>query len=149
MFSQDFLKDNIEKFLNSSHSSLHDFFGAHFYETKGVVFRVWAPSAKKLSVIGSFNNWNENKHVLEKVHPCGIWQIFIKNLKTLHLYKYHIVLPDGKKQVKADPFAFFTELRPHNSSYIYDVDNFVWDDFNWMEKRKCKNSYSTNRRNKL
>jgi 1,4-alpha-glucan branching enzyme len=134
------LKDEeIDKFFDGSHISLYKILGAHkkkIEDIEGVLFRVWAPRAKSVCVIGQFNNWNNEAHVLENIKNSGIWQIFIPSIKKSQLYKYEITSSQDEILIKTDPFAFYTELRPHNSGIIYDVDEYKWNDKKWMKERK-------------
>ncbi len=111
-------------------------FGAHFVNENnidGVRFTVYAPHAIKIFVIGSFNNW-ENTHEMEKVDH-GIFSLFIPDLKQYDMYKYRIINEYNDVLDKADPYAVYSELRPGTSSFVYDVNNFKWDDGKWLKKR--------------
>ena len=103
----------------------------------GIFFDVWAPHAKKVAVIGSFNGWNETSHMMERLTPTemGIWELFVSDAKEGDIYKYLIYTEDGRKLYKADPFATTAELRPETASKIYDISGFKWTDSAWMKKR--------------
>ncbi|MFZ4068487.1 MAG: 1,4-alpha-glucan branching protein GlgB [Caulobacterales bacterium] len=96
-------------------------FGAHprvIDDVAGVAFVVWAPHAKRVSVLGDFNAWDNRAHPMRKRHEAGIWEIFIPALARGANYKFEVMAQDGMRTLKADPFAFAAELRPHTSSRI-------------------------------
>jgi 1,4-alpha-glucan branching enzyme len=104
---------------------------------KGVRFAVWAPNAKKVSVVGNFNNWNEKSHLMGNVKKSGVWALFIPGLDDGEIYKYAIYVKEGNYvQMKADPFAFQTELRPKTASIVNSLDKFRWNDSYWMKQRE-------------
>jgi len=99
--------------------------GAHIFdenEIQGVRFAVWAPNAKIVSVVGNFNNWIGTKHRMERLDQSGIWVLFVPDLSHGDIYKYEVTGPDGQKELKADPFAFYSELRPETASIIYNLN---------------------------
>ena len=104
-------------------------FGAHPEERrgrKGWVFRVWAPHAKAVSVVGDFNNWNQKANKLSR--KGEIWEGFIADLPAYTTYKYCITGADGEIRMKADPYGFHTETRPGTASKLYDISGFRWSD---------------------
>ena len=116
--------------------------GAHpenFDGTSGYVFRVWAPHAKHVSVIGSFNEWNNDATPMEK-HD-SVWSVFVPEIVEGVLYKYHIIGQDGSVQDKADPYAFFSELRPGTASVTCDLSEFRWTDGAFIKKKANKLPY--------
>lgn len=112
----------------------YKYMGAHF-EDDGVIFRVWAPNARSISVVGDFNNWTGDNHFMKKINPEGIWELKISGLKKMDLYKFRVEQADGNVVFKADPYAFYSELRPNTASVIYDIPQFKWTDTRWMNKR--------------
>ena len=97
--------------------------GAHILkeeDIQGVRFAVWAPNARQVSVVGNFNNWNGTHHQLERFDHSGIWVLFVPELDHGDIYKYEVTGPDGHKELKADPYAFYSELRPETASIIYN-----------------------------
>ncbi|MEM7303252.1 MAG: 1,4-alpha-glucan branching protein GlgB [Pseudomonadota bacterium] len=115
-----------------SHKRLFDKFGAHLIEhegARGVHFSVWAPNARRVSVVGSFNQWDGRRHVMRRRSDIGSWEIFIPELNAGEVYKYEIVASDGTRQpLKADPFAFESELRPRTASKIAPTLDHQWQD---------------------
>lgn len=107
----------------------------------GFLFRLWAPHAKEVSVIGDFNNWDLNKNKMINIGN-GVWEIFIKEAKNFDIYKYLILMPNGKTIEKADPYSLHTETPPSNGSKLF-VSNYSWGDSLWLSKRKNTNSYES------
>lgn len=119
----------------------YDFFGAHFTET-GVVFRVWAPKAESVSVVGEFNMWNDMSHPMEKIAD-GIWEKEIEGIAQFDCYKFSVLGEDGKRRLKADPYAFHSETRPANASKVFDVDGFIWHDEEYLQGVHSHNIYES------
>ena len=101
-------------------------------------FAVWAPHAASVSVIGTFNSWNETANQMEKLGPGGIYKTFIPDVGLGELYKFLIITPDGRKLYKADPFANQGEVRPGTASVTTDITNFKWSDSKWIEERSAQ-----------
>ncbi|OPY58518.1 MAG: 1,4-alpha-glucan branching enzyme GlgB [Pelotomaculum sp. PtaU1.Bin035] len=99
-------------------------------------FAVWAPNARKVSVVGDFNAWRTEAHPMENYLDSGVWVTFIKSLKSGERYKYCIETKGGQIIYKADPFAFFAELRPHTASRIFPLTGYNWQDEDWLVSRK-------------
>jgi 1,4-alpha-glucan branching enzyme len=130
-----------------SHYREFDKLGAHIMEingANGVHFAVWAPNAKRVSVIGDFNSWDNRRHQMRSLGSSGVWELFIPGLGEGELYKFEISskLQPGPA-VKADPYAFFSEIRPKSASIVYDLDKYRWDDGPWMEARRKKNCFDS------
>ena len=127
----------IEQFHEGHCIDAYKLFGAHFtYEgSEGVRFTVYAPHARNVSVIGSFNEWDETQHRMERTGFTGIWSIFISVVKEWESYKYRIEDRNGHKIDKADPYAFYSETRPETASKVYNLNSIQWSDKNWMKKR--------------
>lgn len=105
----------------------------------GVVFRVWAPHARSVSVVGDFNQWDAGVNPMEKISEQGIWECFVPEIKQYALYKYSIVTAQGETILKADPYAYHVQTRPETASMYYDISKFNWKDSKWMERRKMQN----------
>lgn len=101
----------------------------------GVYFAVWAPNARAVSVIGCFNNWDRRYHMMRLLGSSGIWEIFIPELHIGSNYKYQMITYQNYIADKADPYSFFSELSPHTASVIYDLNQYQWNDQNWMTAR--------------
>lgn len=128
-------------FANGTHYDIYKKLGAHLSEEdgkKGMFFGVWAPNADQVYVIGTFNNWDEESHPMEKAGPGGIHTVFIPEVKVNELYKFLIITPEGNKLYKADPFANYAELRPGTASRTTDLSTFTWTDNTWMTEREKK-----------
>ena len=102
---------------------------------QGVNFAVWAPNAKRVWVIGSFNDWNETSHEMKRLEPNGIYELFVSNVKIGDMYKYLIETQDGRKLYKADPYANYAEMRPGTASRVADISKLKWSDEKWMQAR--------------
>ena len=109
-----------------THLHLYEKLGAHpmvLDEVAGVAFAVFAPNARRVSVVGDFNGWDGRRHAM-RVRGNGLWEIFVPEAKPAHHYKYEIVGPDGRMlPLKADPLAFAAELRPNTASIVVDIDS--------------------------
>ena len=128
-------------FAQGTHYDIYKKLGAHPSVedgVKGMFFAVWAPNAASVNVIGTFNDWNEDIHRMEKLGPGGIYQLFIPGVGENELYKFLIRTPAGEKLYKADPFANYAEMRPGNASKTYDISKFKWSDSAWMSARDGK-----------
>jgi len=105
--------------------------------TEGVVFRVWAPRAREVAVIGDFNGWNEDtRWIMNRVDNGGIFEAFIPGMKEYDTYKYRVVGSNGQAVYKADPYGFHMETRPGTGSKIYDLEGYEWHDAAWFEEKK-------------
>ena len=115
-----------------SHFRLYDKMGAHLIEhqgASGMHFAVWAPNAQRVSVVGDFNDWNDTRHVMRRRADIGVWEIFLPDIGAGRSYKFAILGPDGTLQpLKADPFAFQSELRPKTASITTAPSAHVWGD---------------------
>lgn len=121
-------------FHRGEHREVYNYMGAHLTKNS-VIFRVWAPHAKSVAVVGDFNNWTGYDHMMKKINNEGIWELEIPNLKKLEKYKYRVESTDGRVEMKADPYAFYSEMRPNTASIVYDIPKFKWADKRWLNKR--------------
>ena len=125
-----------------SHLRLFDKLGAHAMEFEGVEgthFAVWAPNAKRVSVVGPFDDWDGRRHPMRCRFDTGIWEVFIPAVGPGEVYKFEIVGQDGKLlPLKADPFAFQSELRPKTASVVADPTPFEWSDAGYIKERATK-----------
>jgi len=124
------------------HYRAYERLGAHLRTVAGVSgvnFAVWAPHAVSVSVVGDFNQWDRSRNFLRHHRANGIWELFIPGVGTGELYKYHIKTRDGQALDKADPYAFGAEVPPHSASVVRDLDGYVWDDGDWLQRRRETN----------
>ena len=125
-------------FAEGTHLSAYDKLGAHPLEmegTQGVVFAVWAPNARRVSVVGEFNSWDGRRHPMRKHPGVGLWEIFIPGLRAGERYKYEIKAHQGAVLLKADPFAFAAEKPPATASIVHDFGRHAWQDGAWLSER--------------
>ena len=130
---------DIYLFNAGDHHRIHDKLGAHFAEVNGiggVQFAVWAPAARCVSVIGSFNNWDRRSHAMRALGSSGIWEIFVPGLKEGELYKFQVKTQQGFVLDKADPYGFEMELRPQTASKVNFLTGHKWKDDAWIAQRK-------------
>lgn len=128
-----------------NHHRIFDKLGAHIMTINGVtgtLFSVWAPCARRVSVIGSFNQWDGRRHQMRLLGSSGIWELFIPLVAQGDLYKYEIKTPSGELYIKSDPYAFYSEVRPAKASIVHDLCNYQWNDLEWMIKRESKDVFN-------
>ena len=126
-------------FGQGTHYELYRKLGSHLVndgKQDGVYFAVWAPHARRVSVVGEFNGWNPEADVMEREEPLGIYTRFLTSAKKGDLYKYCIETQSGELIYKADPFANEAELRPGTASRITDISRLKWSDSTWMNHRE-------------
>ncbi len=119
----------------------HHKMGAHVRTVQGsngVHFGVWAPNARRVSVVGDFNLWDGRVHPMRN-HPSGIWEIFIPGLGEGQVYKYEILSTTGEILLKSDPYGFAAEVRPKSGSLVYDIHRYEWQDGDWQSARRERN----------
>jgi 1,4-alpha-glucan branching enzyme len=113
--------------------------GAHLWKSgnvSGVLFVVWAPNASRVSVVGDFNSWDGRRHPMRSRGLSGLWELFIPDLAEGEKYKYEILsCHENTPLLKADPYAFCSELRPNTASIVYDLDRYTWGDKDWQSAR--------------
>ncbi len=134
---------NAHLFHEGTAISAYEYMGAHAITHNGMpgyMFRVWAPRAKSVSVVGDFNSWDEHAHPMEKV-TGGVWEKFIPGGQTYDAYKFAVTGVDGVLRHKADPYAFHAETRPGNASKLYSIDGYQWKDAKWREQRHKRQIY--------
>ncbi len=126
-------------FGEGQHWEIYKKLGAHLIThqgVQGVSFAVWAPNASRVSVVGSFNNWDGRRHLMRPRGSSGIWEIFIPGLHEWDIYKYELLDKDGHLlPLKADPYGFVSEMRPKTGSLVYDIASYTWHDEKWMKER--------------
>ena len=125
------------------HYDTYEKMGAHVKTLEGVSgvhFAVWAPNARRVSVVGDFNGWDGRVSPMRSRGNSGIWELFIPEFGEDVIYKYEIVGPQNNVlPLKADPYGFRSELRPNTGSVVARLDKHSWNDADWMQKRSSKN----------
>lgn len=130
------IHEEIEKFHNGENFKSYSFLGSHKL-INGTVFRVWAPNAKTVSVIGDFNDWDKNENVMSKIDPQGVFECFVpREIPNFSMYKFLITTNNNDELIKIDPYAYHFEEGCKKASKIFDIDNFHWTDGNWIKKKK-------------
>lgn len=132
-------------FHEGSNSNAYEYFGSHRKNKNTVVFRVWAPDAKNVSVTGDFNDWSETENPMKQLkNSGGVWEAEIKNIRPYDMYKYCITAADGRTLMKCDPYGFHMETRPGTATKYYEIDDcYEWHDEKWVEGRNGKNIYES------
>ena len=126
----DQLSEAIARFSAGTSTDAYQFLGCHPQTVdgqEGYVFRVWAPQARSVRVLGRFNDWDKSSPAMERIAPA-IWERFIPGVQTYDEYKYYIERPDGTFVFRADPYATHSATRPNNASKVFDLDGFQWTD---------------------
>ena len=130
--------DEVTKINSGLHYHVYEVMGAHYTEIEGqegVMFRVWAPNAVRVSVVGDFNDWNGKIHPMIRHEETGIFMLFVPDLAEGTNYKYEIQMKGGQIHLKADPYAARSQAAPETASVLCKEENFAWNDDEWMAKR--------------
>ena len=125
-------------FSKGCHYELFCMLGANFKTVQGVAgvsFAVWAPNAKRVSLIADFNHFDGRLYPMRSLGISGVWELFVPGIEEGEKYKFEILTPEGYLRVKSDPGAFYSEMRPNTSSVVAKVDAFEWNDGAWLERR--------------
>jgi 1,4-alpha-glucan branching enzyme len=129
-----------------THYDAYEKLGAHvrdFDGVNGVVFSVWAPSAGRVSVVGDFNQWDGRRHPMRARGASGIWELFVPGLGEGDVYKFEVKnRASGIVALKADPFAFYSEVRPKTASVVHDIHHYEWHDAAWVAERQHRQALS-------
>ena len=127
-----------------THLRLYDRLGAHAVRhegVEGVIFALWAPNARRVSVVGDFNAWDGRRHVMRKRLGSGLWEIFVPGLGEGTVYKYELVAGDGRLlPLKSDPYGCAAEVRPKSASIVARTDSFEWHDAAYMAQRSSRDA---------
>ncbi len=134
---------DMDKYLigEGTHKELWRAVGAHVTKHQGcdgVHFAVWAPNARRVSVIGDFNMWDGRRHPMRPAGETGIWEIFIPEITEGAAYKYQVVGADGQARDKADPVGFGSQHPPEQASVVRDLEGYGWRDSAWMKSRAAR-----------
>ncbi|MBM7685644.1 1,4-alpha-glucan branching protein GlgB [Defluviitalea raffinosedens] len=132
---------DFDKYLfgQGTHYKIFEKLGSHpmtIDGVDGVLFAVWAPNAKRVSVIGDFNGWDGRRHPMRCLGYSGIWELFIPGVSEGDIYKYEIKTREDYLLEKSDPYGNYMEVRPNSASIVYDINKYQWNDAQWMEKRQ-------------
>ena len=124
----------IDLFEEGKNYDCGDLFGAHFDGSGKCIFRVWAPNARSVSVVGDFNGWNETANLMERIYG-GIWQAEIEGLGEYSTYKYCVWGADNTLRWKSDPYGVHMETKPATGTKIFDISRYNWRDGQYIKKR--------------
>lgn len=138
--AESFVTDyDLHLFGEGNHYRIYEKLGAHLTQEggkKGTHFAAWAPSAKTVSVIGDFNNWQPGANKMERIGVSGVWACFLPGIKSGDKYKFYIESDNPyASREKSDPYGFASEMRPCTASIVWDLDKYVWSDSEWMKRR--------------
>ncbi len=140
-FSHQISDMDLYVFAEGNHYEIYDKLGAHpmtIDGVRGTYFAVWAPHARAVSVVGSFNMWDGMLHPMRTLQVSGIYELFIPGVEAGAIYKYQILTRQGEVLLKSDPYANSSQLRPDNASVVADLTGFTWSDDEWMKERASK-----------
>ncbi|MBC7765582.1 MAG: 1,4-alpha-glucan branching protein GlgB [Hyphomonadaceae bacterium] len=141
-----FSEHDLYLFNTGDNRQVYDRMGAHqttINHVNGTYFAVWAPCAKRVSVVGEFNGWDGRRHVMRRLGTTGVWEIFMPLVGEGDHYKYEIKAQNNDVFLKTDPYGFYTELRPQSASIVTDLEKYKWQDKAWLKKRASKNPYQS------
>lgn len=128
-----------EKYNLGTLDKTYEVLGAHLTTVGGIrgcIFRVWAPYAMRVSVVGDFNEWNEKVHQMVRLYDSGIFELFVPGVEANAKYKYDILLRGGISSMKTDPYSVMQELRPDCACIINNLKGYKWKDDSWLKERK-------------
>ncbi|MDR1629022.1 MAG: 1,4-alpha-glucan branching protein GlgB [Oscillospiraceae bacterium] len=128
-------------FHEGNSTRAYDVLGSHRLNEDSVVFRVWAPNARAVSVVGDFNEWNHAKNPMKRIGKSGVWECVIAGIEQFDAYKYAVTAKNGVQCLKSDPYGLHMETRPGTATKFYELDSFVWNDGQWMRERQGANIY--------
>ncbi|MBQ3259206.1 MAG: 1,4-alpha-glucan branching enzyme, partial [Clostridia bacterium] len=131
--------DRLKHIFDQTDFHAYRMLGCHATSSGRYAFRVWAPRAQAVSLVGDFNGWNTAAAPLSRVDDTGIWEIVTEAVCEYDAYKYYVVGPDGQGVMKSDPYAYHYETRPSTASRVYSLEGFAWTDDAW-QKQKAKTS---------
>ncbi len=135
----------IAKITSGNDYKVYEYLGCHLSRKNGksgAYFRVFAPNAKAIFVVGDFNDWDKTSHPLKRIKESSIWEIFIEKVKNNQKYKYIVIDNNDNEVIKCDPYAYYGEnLHVDNdfSSIVYDMSGYNWKDSRWFASQKDKN----------
>ncbi len=136
--------ETLRQFHEGIYPTAYEFFGGHparQNKKAGVLFRVWAPTASAVSVVGDFNDWDNAKDPMTRIDGQGIWEAFVPGIKSFAAYKYQLTAKSGETFIKSDPYAYHMETRPGTASRYYPLGGYRWKDLAWRTHMKSVNLY--------
>ncbi len=129
-------------FNEGNNYRIYDYLGSHVREIDGAtgcLFAVWAPNAKRVSLMGQFNNWDGRRHPMRLLGYSGVWELFVPGLGAGTVYKYEIKKRDRDHLIlKTDPYGYYQEPHPNHASIVFDAGSYVWQDGEWMKRRAAR-----------
>jgi 1,4-alpha-glucan branching enzyme len=131
-------------FREGTHRRLYECLGAHprvMDGVEGTVFAVWAPNARRVSVVGDFNGWDGRIHPMRLRIESGVWEIFLPGVRQGDHYKFELLSSEGHLQLKGDPFAFFSQHGTQTASLVHDASAYSWADGDWVRERPARQLY--------
>ena len=131
--------EDLYLFHEGSNFRSYQLLGSHVVHesgSHGVRFSLWAPNAQEVRVVGDFNSWQGDGHVMQRVPNSGIWLLFVPALKSGAIYKYEIHTGSGQRLLKSDPYAVYAQLRPDTASVVYELNGYQWQDEKWQQAQK-------------
>ncbi len=131
------IAEQLEQFHQGNSMDAYRFMGCH-KESCGYVFRVWAPNARSVRVVGRFNDWDRDCAPMKSI-GYGIWEQRVKNAEMYDEYKYYVERPDGTFVMKSDPYGVHMCTPPDNASKVYSIEGFQWEDASYLKQKKGKN----------
>ncbi len=137
-FGTQYSEAELKKFDAGIYYDVYKKMGAHpttINGVSGVYFSVWAPCAMRVSVVGSFNQWDGRRHPMKRLGNYGVFELFIPGLTVGEMYKYEIKNRQGEPILKSDPYGNYAELRPNTASVVWDMESFTWSDEKWLAER--------------
>ncbi|MFM8357949.1 MAG: GlgB N-terminal domain-containing protein, partial [Verrucomicrobiota bacterium] len=135
-------ESDLHLFNEGSHRRLHEVLGARLVSLDGVAgtaFAVWAPNARRVSVVGDFNQWDGRRHGLRLLGSSGVWEIFVPGVDEGALYQFEVVDAGGHRRLKTDPMGALFELPPKRAAVVWNSRKFRWTDDAWMKRRAAGN----------
>jgi len=130
---------DLHLFGEGNHHAIYEKLGAHPVTRDGLAgtrFAVWAPNARRVSVVGDFNFWDGRRHPMQALASSGVWELFIPGIGVGALYKFEILTQHDNLVLKSDPYGFQMQLRPDNASIVADITDYRWNDAQWLEQRR-------------
>jgi len=147
-------KERMYLFHQGTYYNSYEYFGCHFMYNQNnnrdvrceygkAIFRVWAPRAKSVALVGDFNGWNNKSHVMHRMNKEGVWEIIVECVAQYHKYKYEITTEDNRKILKGDPYATFNETNGGTASMVYDINGYKWNDAEYLLGKQSRNPYES------